>query len=106
MFETKSLMVLIPALPLAAAIIVGLLGRRWLKEYSHVPVVLALAGSCIFSLLLLKDISNREPDAKQVGVEVTHTLWTWAAIPAAGVTTPQIKETPNFQIDITLRPTR
>ncbi|MBL8830660.1 MAG: NADH-quinone oxidoreductase subunit L [Planctomycetaceae bacterium] len=103
MFETKSLMVLIPALPLAAAIIVGLLGRRWLKEYSHVPVVLALAGSCVFSLLLLKDISNREPDAKQVGVEVTHTLWTWAAIPAAGVTTPQIKATPNFQIDITLR---
>ena len=39
-----NLLILIPALPLAAAIITALLGRQ-LKESAHVPVVVALVAA-------------------------------------------------------------
>ena len=46
------LLITIPALPLAAAVIVAVLGKRHLREHSHLPVVAALAGSCVASIAL------------------------------------------------------
>jgi NADH:ubiquinone oxidoreductase subunit 5 (subunit L)/multisubunit Na+/H+ antiporter MnhA subunit len=49
-------LILIPALPLAAAVLIGLLGLRVLKENSHWPVILAIAGSFLCSLLLVREV--------------------------------------------------
>jgi NADH-quinone oxidoreductase subunit L len=42
---------LIPALPLLGAIIAGFFGPKWLKTQSHWPVVLAVAGSCVITIV-------------------------------------------------------
>ncbi len=42
MFNVKTLLVLIPALPLAAAVLTAILGKRVLRERSHWPTVAAL----------------------------------------------------------------
>src|SRR5690242_7577666 len=47
---------LIPGAPLAAAIIIALLGPKWLGERSRWPCWLALAISAICALLLLANI--------------------------------------------------
>ncbi|HWG42047.1 MAG TPA: NADH-quinone oxidoreductase subunit L [Gemmataceae bacterium] len=44
---------LIPALPLAAAAVTGLLGPRVLRRHSHWPCILAAAASCAASLVVL-----------------------------------------------------
>src|SRR5580704_7865777 len=112
MFDAETLMVLVPALPLAAALVVGFLGRPLLKERSHLPVVAALVASFVFSLFLLFDVSERPeqtPGYAPVGVERVYTLWTWADIPDA-LDVPQVgtgaQEVPSqyaFAIDVTLR---
>ena len=55
----ERLLPLIPALPLAAAILCGLFGKRVLKERSHLPVVVALGASCLLSLLVLREVVGR-----------------------------------------------
>src|SRR5438270_464884 len=124
----QSLVILIPLLPLAAAIVVGCIG--WLlKGRSHLPVVAALAVSFVLSLLLLKDVSSeansraKDTGSKSVGYEQTFTLWQWANIAdaypahpshpvglAPGVATkPGIalgnspSKSRDFKIDVTLR---
>ena len=44
---------LIPALPLAAAILTGVLGPNWLGRRSHLPCVIASVLAALFSLVLL-----------------------------------------------------
>src|SRR5947207_295893 len=95
-----SLLVLIPSLPLAAFLLLVVFGRA-LKEKSHWPVVLAFAGSCVLSLLLLfqvqSNIANNTKDTRldadgnsvaQIGYEHTYPLWTWADIANAYRPTP------------------
>ncbi len=53
MFDIALLLPLIPALPLAAAIVIGALGPWLLRDRSHVPAVAAIGISCLLSLLLL-----------------------------------------------------
>ncbi len=59
----SKLLIAIPALPLAAAVIVAVLGKRVLREQSHWPVVLALAGSCLASVAvdLRRSAGRKEP---------------------------------------------
>ncbi|MEX2175198.1 MAG: NADH-quinone oxidoreductase subunit L [Pirellulaceae bacterium] len=79
-------LVLIPALPLLSAVVVAVLGLKLLKKFSHLPVILALAGSCVCSLVLLSEVSreqSRTLEGQQDGFEQVVTLWTWANIPAA-----------------------
>jgi NADH:ubiquinone oxidoreductase subunit 5 (subunit L)/multisubunit Na+/H+ antiporter MnhA subunit len=45
-------LVLIPALPLLACLLVAF-GGKWLGEKSHLPVAAAIGGSFILSLVLL-----------------------------------------------------
>ena len=49
----EALLWLIPAAPLAAAVLIAALGNRWLRGASHVPAVAAIGFSAICSLLLL-----------------------------------------------------
>jgi NADH-quinone oxidoreductase subunit L len=72
-----TLLVLIPAFPLAGALIVAAFGRR-LRGRSHWPVVLGVALSFLCSMSLLLDVrAARSRDEHIV------TLWTWAAVPDA-----------------------
>ena len=84
MLDAKLLLVLIPALPLAATLVTAALGKRVLRQQSHWPLVLALAGSLAASVLLLIQGSGQsheatgETDATAQGESVS--LWTWADV--------------------------
>jgi len=109
-----TLLVLIPGLPLLAALVTAAFGR-WMGEKAHWPIVLALGGSFICSAMLLGEVQARSAeDTTQVGWETTYELWNWAKIddamstafasharPAAG--TAALPESLPFTIDITLR---
>src|SRR5688572_27802984 len=116
-------LILIPALPLAAAILIGLLGARVLKEHSHWPVIIAIAGSFLFSLLLVREITSEQKQQPEgsAGYEKVVTLWTWANVtnaydlkpavpaeafaPAAALKTQLSSDAgwKDFRIDVTLR---
>ncbi len=124
MYDINLLMVLIPALPLAAAIITAILGPRLLKEQSHLPAIAAMASSFVLSIALLITVNDRiqdkERDVAAAGVpnaaaapqvfEHVYTMWTWANIPAAldATSSPQTEADAskgpfNFDISISLR---
>lgn len=127
MFSTPTLMTLIPALPLAGAGVTAVLGPRLLRQQSHWPVLAGIAASCVCSLMLLGRVADmqhaahdRPGESHAVGVEVTHTLWTWAVVPGA-LDTPAAAHAPaaegapaagpstappsdaEFRVDVTLR---
>ncbi len=78
------LMVLVPGLPLAAALLTALFGPRHLKAASHWPVILALAGSFAASVALLSEVKQRSAEsAAQGGYEHVLALWTWMDLPDA-----------------------
>ena len=87
MLDAKPLLILIPALPLAATLLTAALGKRMLGRRSHWPLVLALAGSLLLSLLLLiavgQQVSQATGGEENAMVEQTVTLWTWADVPGA-----------------------
>jgi NADH-quinone oxidoreductase subunit L len=110
-------LMLIPALPLLAAVVVAVLGPKLLRVYSHIPVILALAGSCVCSLMLLAEVSQEQAslasDSQGAGFEQVVTLWTWANVPAAYDLPAEGTHVPpaaardagprNLRIDISLR---
>ena len=110
-----TLLVLIPGLPLLATIVTAVFGRGLLKQKSHVPVVVALVGSFLCSVLLVAEVHKQAgEDTTMVGWETTYDLWNWARIdeampsasashaaPASGTDT--LPESLPFSIDITLR---
>ncbi|QDU27104.1 NADH-quinone oxidoreductase subunit L [Anatilimnocola aggregata] len=117
--DTISLcLILIPALPLAAAIIVALFGASVLREASHWPVIVAIGGSFLCSMLLVREIlaeQSKQP-AEATGFERVVTLWTWANIEnaydlkptapsedAATAMTPSDAGWKDFRIDVALR---
>ena len=91
MFSTMhTLMILVPGLPLVATLLTALLGPRLLKHRSHWPVVIALGGAFLCSMLLLQLVHHESQNSEGVGWETTVDLWTWidvqnaiAAPPAA-----------------------
>jgi len=76
----RQCLILIPALPLAAAVLVALLGAKVLRSYSHWPIILALAGSFMCSLVLLREVNQARQSDGGGGFEQVTTLWTWANI--------------------------
>jgi NADH-quinone oxidoreductase subunit L len=110
-----TLMILIPALPLAAAVLTALFGRM-LGERSHWPVVVGLVSAFGCAVALLGQVRHESTaSASTVGWEATYDLWTWvkigeaqatpeAAQPAAvdGNVAP-LGTTVPFTIDVTLR---
>lgn len=84
MFSLETLMILVPALPLAAALLTPLLGPRVLRERSHLPTVAALIASCLCSVLLLRAVrSEAEIAPADQGYEQTLVLWSWADVQGA-----------------------
>ena len=83
----NTLLVLIPALPLLAAIITAALGARVLREKSHFPVIGALIGSFLCSVLLMVQVrsgnASADNDLAAVGYSHVVSLWTWAEVPGA-----------------------
>ena len=89
MFDLRVLLIAIPALPLAAAMVIAVLGKRVLGDRSHVPLVAAIGLSCVLSLMLVYqvhtgvDAAARVEGGKTVGYEKVVQLWTWAAVEGA-----------------------
>lgn len=96
MSRLELLMILVPALPLTAALITAALGKAWLGGRAHLPALVATAGALVLSLLLLVEVRGAVRDAQAaprdgsavaagpgVGWEHVVSLWTWAAVPAA-----------------------
>jgi NADH-quinone oxidoreductase subunit L len=100
------MLVLVPALPLAAALLTAVLGPRVLRHHAHWPALLATLAAGVLSVLLLQHVQQqldagaspaarlqasgadapREPSSEPLrpaGFEETVTLWTWAIVPEA-----------------------
>ncbi len=96
------LMILVPALPLTAAVLIGVLGPRVLRHQSHWPVILGLLGSFGCSLALLNTVRNQP-----AGYEHVVSLWTWADIGQAFEWSDPVGNAASamrdFRIDIVLR---
>jgi len=76
MSDLSSFLWLIPAFPLAAAILITFLGP-WLRERSHWLCILAALASCALSVIVLADIAHANP--------VIHTYYTWFKVATVDV---------------------
>ncbi|MGW8257378.1 MAG: NADH-quinone oxidoreductase subunit L, partial [Thermoguttaceae bacterium] len=123
MNDIKTLLIMIPALPLAAAILTALFGPKLLRAKSHWPTIAALAVSCAASLMLVYQVHQAVSKTsaydsthirKTVGYEKIVTLWTWAQSDGAyawssgedsseGSRTAARPGWGNFHMDIVLR---
>ncbi len=115
MFDARTLLILIPALPLAAAILTALLGPRVLRSQSHWLAIVGIFAAFVCSVMLALEVYHRQANAHEaaaaveapVGVEIIPAaLWTWATVdqaytPAERTLAPSEPHT--FNIDITLR---
>ena len=75
---------LIPALPLVASALIALLGPRMLRNQSHWPCILALAGSFVCSVLVLLAVLGQEHKQPiplwDWGVNSVSTYYTWMQV--------------------------
>ncbi len=91
--DPTTLLVLVPALPLAGALLTVLLGRR-LGSGAHWPAVVSIAAAAVAAVTLLVglagDVSEKASRVQPAPpVEMITTLWQWATVadayaPAAG----------------------
>jgi NADH-quinone oxidoreductase subunit L len=66
MFDVRPYLWLIPALPLAAAVVTAVFGPRLLRRHSHWPCILATAGACVVAVmtfLAVREGIHAEPEA-------------------------------------------
>ncbi|MGA2798097.1 MAG: NADH-quinone oxidoreductase subunit L [Thermoguttaceae bacterium] len=120
MNDIKTLLILIPALPLAAALLTAVLGPRILRARSHWPTVISLSISCAASLLLVYQIHQENKDSAGTGLAKTifdcekHVhivpLWSWAQTDNAYLRPPATGKAPtqppgwgNFKVEVVLR---
>jgi NADH-quinone oxidoreductase subunit L len=75
---------LIPLLPLIGAAVAGLLGAKWLKERSHLPIWIGVGISAILSLSLLfgaighsKHESADKSEHENNGISATRDMFNW-----------------------------
>jgi NADH-quinone oxidoreductase subunit L len=71
MSEPQVYLWLIPALPLLASVVIAFLGPRLLRGWSHLPCILAVAGSFVCALLLLLHVVG-QPPAKEFQFPVSN----------------------------------
>ena len=107
-----TLLILIPALPLAGAAVTAALGPRILLGKSHIPIVTGIAGAFLAAVSLLfavrgglpADHGHDDHSHEAIGYEQVVTLWTWAAISDAyDQDTPDGTVPRDFQIEVVLR---
>ncbi|MBM4004181.1 MAG: NADH-quinone oxidoreductase subunit L [Planctomycetes bacterium] len=78
MFAIEKLILWIPALPLLAALITALLGPKFLRSTCHIPAIIGIGASFLFSLLLLTEVRREQDAAPPGGFERIVTVWNWA----------------------------
>jgi NADH-quinone oxidoreductase subunit L len=105
--DIKTLLILIPALPLAAAILTAVLGKRVLRGRSHWPAVAALLLSFLASVVLLFQVQKRIDGPAETRGPATVTLWSWYNVSDA-MPKPSDAGTPSpgwgdFHIEIALQ---
>ncbi|MBN2580119.1 MAG: NADH-quinone oxidoreductase subunit L [Pirellulales bacterium] len=77
--SAKTLLVVIPAMPLLAAALTAVLGPRLLRTRSHWPTVLGVAFSFAASLLLLFQV-HQQVRAEKNATFPSVTLWQWVDV--------------------------
>ena len=91
MSEIQTLLILIPALPLASAVVTAVLGPKILRGRSHLPTILALVGSFLLSFILVLEVRYAATEAQHgsestaVGWQETVDLWSWVSVQGASV---------------------
>jgi len=83
MFDTAVLLPLIPGLPLAAAVLTPILGFTVLRRAAHLPALIGMILACIFSCMLLANVSGQPSAEGEIGYSQVYTLWTWADVEGA-----------------------
>ena len=79
------LLILIPLLPLLAALISIVFGRR-LGSQAHLPAVVGLASAAVVALaLLVVTVRSRGTAEAPRPIDITTKLWQWATIDNAYV---------------------
>lgn len=64
---------LIPVLPLAAAVLIGIAGAKVLKGLAHLPAILAMLGSFALAMGLLWGFQSGQIAEESINVD----LFTW-----------------------------
>ena len=117
MLNIPTILIMIPALPLAATLATATLGPRVLRERSHWPAVLGIGASFLLSMLLVFQIQramdesvSRNAARASTGFERVITLWNWASVEKAmswpGLAPHDIFQPPawgNLRIEIAMR---
>jgi NADH-quinone oxidoreductase subunit L len=101
--SVRTLLILIPGLPLLSAVVTALLGRRVLRHWSHLPTILALGASCAMSLMLLLEVRQPAPDDSTSGsvrFAQVEPLWTWIDVKDAFELNGQSRD---FTVEVALR---
>ena len=100
----EHLMVLIPMLPLAATLVTALLGKKWLKERSHWPVLVAFFLAFLTSVRLLTIVHKQAEShpAGPGGFEYVTDLSQWILVDDAVKATVDNK-LHDFVVNISLR---
>ena len=86
--DSKTLLVLVPALPLLGALLTMALGRV-LGPRAHWPAILSIAAAAVAAVTLLvglgreAGVGSGHADGAAHPVEMVQTLWQWASIPDA-----------------------
>lgn len=107
MLGAEWLLILIPALPLTAAVVTAALGRSLLRGRSHWPTVAALVLSFAASIGLLFQVQKQVEQAGDHYRPTAVTLWTWgsvdAAMPRGGASGNSPVGSTAFRIDVALQ---
>jgi len=98
-----TLLVLVPLLPLAGAILTVLLGRR-LGPRAHLPAMAGIGAAALVAIALL-GATARDVGGAHGPVEVISPLWQWASIEGAATdaATGDTAATRGLSIPVTLR---
>jgi NADH-quinone oxidoreductase subunit L len=104
----STLLVLVPLLPLAAAILTVALGRV-LGPRAHLPALAGIAASLAIAVVLLQGVVREQAlgatghDHAAQPVEMVTTLWQWAGIGDAAATGDATSAATTFSIPVALR---
>ncbi|MGQ9575261.1 MAG: NADH-quinone oxidoreductase subunit L [Thermoguttaceae bacterium] len=113
MLDVQTLLLAIPALPLAATLGTAAFGKWVLRDRSHWPLVVALTGALVASCLLVWQVGREcwqaGPGQKQFGYEkITLPVWRWATVgnahhapvPSGPLPSPGPRD---FRVEVVLR---
>ena len=105
MLSIDKLILWIPLLPLLAAIVTAVLGPKVLRAGSHIPAVICIASSFVFSLLLLSEVRREQHAAPDGGFEIIVPLWNWIDLPQSYELpgAPKAESARDFHVDVVLR---